>query len=96
MKRQHKQANVAFKAILSLCLSGIVYSGISEWEECPIVQDVTLKTITVYIGEGGTGLACADTLIIVGGAISLSGCCLLCLIVNKDHHDKKDSKSCVR
>jgi hypothetical protein len=57
-RRQYKQNNSTCKAILFLCLSGIV---LGELHNVPDVREVTLETITVYINWGAM---CVDTLII--------------------------------
>jgi len=59
MKRQYKQTNVAIKAILSLCLCGIVFNSMSQRPDCSIVEDITLETVTVHLGlDNGK---CRDT-----------------------------------
>jgi hypothetical protein len=59
MKHQYKKFRIAPKAILFLCLSGVV---LGEGHDTPVVEEVILETITVYINGGDW--FCSDTLII--------------------------------
>jgi len=65
---EYKYINVVFKMILHLCLSGIVFSSMSQGvggdiSGSRLLEDVTLKTVTVYLAWE-TEVPCLDTLVI--------------------------------
>ncbi|MDR2578685.1 MAG: hypothetical protein LBC70_07770 [Chitinispirillales bacterium] len=69
MKRQYKQNSVTFKVILLLCLSSILLGDTPQrqtppgkWIDCSIADDVTLTTMTVFMG--GKESFCIDTIVI--------------------------------
>jgi len=71
MTYQYKQNNVRFKVTLLLCTCCVVYGNtpplepMPSWNDnAPIVEEVVLQTITVYMGLYSVVSCCADTLII--------------------------------
>jgi hypothetical protein len=76
MKCLHKQNNVTVKVILLLFMCCVVWGDTPPcprmhpgepriWNDnAPIVEEVVMKTVTVYLGERWT--CCTDTLIIEG------------------------------